>query len=119
MSDDERDNEWDRLKLKIEEGLVPAEECVAQKLKAHIADADTPSSLVAEFERYSELMKREGLKRTLRGERESLLSVYRDLIGRFIQILRRPQHLRLLSRSTYEKMLTTLAIYVRLFVFMF
>ncbi|XP_032668403.1 cytoplasmic dynein 2 heavy chain 1 [Odontomachus brunneus] len=80
LSDDERDDEWDRLKLKIEEGLVPAEERVAQKLKAHIADADTPSSLVAEFERYSELMKREGLKRALRGERESLLSAYRDLI---------------------------------------
>lgn len=82
LSDDERDDEWDRLKLKIEEGLVPAEERVAQKLKAHIADADTPSSLVAEFARYSELMKREGLKRALRGERESLLSAYRDLIGR-------------------------------------
>lgn len=82
LNDDERDDEWDRLKLKIEEGLVPAEERVAQKLKSHIADADTPSSLVAEFERYSELMKREGLKRALRGERESLLSAYRDLIGK-------------------------------------
>ncbi|EFN76217.1 Cytoplasmic dynein 2 heavy chain 1 [Harpegnathos saltator] len=80
LSDDERDDEWNRLKLKIEEGLVPAEERVAQKLKDHIADADTPSSLVTEFERYSELMKREGLKRALRGERESLLSAYRDLI---------------------------------------
>lgn len=60
---------------------MPAEERVAQKLKNHIADADTPNALVAEFEKYSELMKREALKRALRGERESLLSAYRDLIG--------------------------------------
>nr|XP_012219219.1 PREDICTED: cytoplasmic dynein 2 heavy chain 1 [Linepithema humile] len=80
LDDDERDGEWERLKRKIEEGLEPAEERVAQKLKSHIADADTPSALVAEFTRYSELIKREGLKRALRGERESLLSAYRDLI---------------------------------------
>lgn len=82
LDDDERDGEWERLKRKIEEGLEPAEERVAQKLKSHVADADTPSALVAEFTRYSELIKREGVKRALRGERESLLSAYRDLIGR-------------------------------------
>ncbi|XP_071561821.1 cytoplasmic dynein 2 heavy chain 1 [Temnothorax nylanderi] len=80
LDDDERDDEWNRSVRKIEEGLMPAEERVAQKLKDHIADADTPSALVAEFGRYSELMKREGLKRALRGERESLLAAYRDLI---------------------------------------
>ncbi|XP_018402903.1 PREDICTED: cytoplasmic dynein 2 heavy chain 1 [Cyphomyrmex costatus] len=80
LGNDEWDNEWNRLKRKIEDGLIPAEERVAQKLKDHIADADTPSALVAEFERYGELMKREGLKRALRGERESLLAAYRDLI---------------------------------------
>ncbi|XP_029665147.1 cytoplasmic dynein 2 heavy chain 1 [Formica exsecta] len=80
-SDDEHwDDEWDRLRRKIEEGLVPAEERVAQKLKDHIADADTPSALVSEFGKYSELMKREGLKRALRAERESLLAAYPDLI---------------------------------------
>lgn len=84
MDDDEKNGEWERLKRKIEEGLEPAEERVAQKLKSHIADADTPNALVAEFARYSELIKREGLKRALRGERESLLSAYRDLIGRNI-----------------------------------
>lgn len=84
LGNDEWDNEWNRLRRKIEDGLIPAEERVAQKLKDHIADADTPSALVAEFERYSELMKREGLKRALRGERESLLAAYRDLIGRVI-----------------------------------
>lgn len=85
MDDDEHwDNEWDRLRRKIEEGLVPAEERVAQKLKDRIADADTPSVLVAEFGKYSELMKREGLKRVLRGERESLLAAYPDLIGTII-----------------------------------
>lgn len=61
--------------------MASTEERVAQKLKAYISEADTPSSLVAEFRKYSELMKREGLKRILRGERESLLSAYRDLIG--------------------------------------
>ncbi|KAL0104886.1 hypothetical protein PUN28_016497 [Cardiocondyla obscurior] len=80
LDDDERDDEWNRLRRKIEEGLIPAEERVAQKLKDHIADANTPSGLVAEFGRYSELLKREGLKRALRGERESLLAAYRDLI---------------------------------------
>lgn len=81
MDDDDWDDKWDRLRRKIEEGLVPAEERVAQKLKEHIADADTPNALVAEFGKYSELMKREGLKRALRGERESLLAAYPDLIG--------------------------------------
>lgn len=85
MGDDEHwDDEWDRLRRKIEEGLVPAEERVAQKLKGHIADADTPSALVAEFGKYRELMKREGLKRALRGERESLLAAYPDLIGKIL-----------------------------------
>lgn len=63
---------------------MPAEERVAQKLKDHIADADTPSALVAEFGKYRELMKREGLKRALRGERESLLAAYPDLIGKIL-----------------------------------
>ncbi|XP_020293197.1 cytoplasmic dynein 2 heavy chain 1 [Pseudomyrmex gracilis] len=80
LNDDERDGEWERLRSKIEEGLAPAEERVAQKLKNHIADADTPNAMVAEFARYSELIKREKLKGALRGERESLLSAYRDLI---------------------------------------
>jgi hypothetical protein len=83
LDDDERADEWDRLRRKIEEGLVPAEERVAQKLKNHIVDADTPNALVAEFGKYSQLMKREGLKRALRGERESLLSAYPDLIGKY------------------------------------
>ncbi|KAL6266424.1 hypothetical protein P5V15_003274 [Pogonomyrmex californicus] len=80
LDGDERNDEWNRVRRKFEEGLVPAEERVAQKLKDHIADADTPSALVAEFARYSELMKREGLRRALRGERESLLAAYHDLI---------------------------------------
>lgn len=63
---------------------MPVEERVAQKLKNHIADADTPNSFVTEFVRYSELIKREGLKRALRAERESLLSTYHDLIGRIL-----------------------------------
>lgn len=84
-SDDEHwGDEWDRLRRKIEEGLVPAEERVAQKLKDHIADADTPSALVSEFGKYSKLMKREGLKRALRAERESLLAAYPDLIGKIL-----------------------------------
>ncbi|XP_043507557.1 cytoplasmic dynein 2 heavy chain 1 [Frieseomelitta varia] len=80
FDDDDRGVEWSRLKRKIEEGLVPAEERVAQKLKTQIADATTPNTLLAEFRRYLELMKRDGLKRALRGERETLLSAYRDLI---------------------------------------
>ncbi|XP_076621618.1 dynein cytoplasmic heavy chain beethoven [Colletes latitarsis] len=78
--DDERNTDWNRLRRKVEEGLVPAEERVAQKLKSQIADATTPNSLLAEFRRYFELMKRDGLKRALRGEREALLSAYWDLI---------------------------------------
>ncbi|XP_050496495.1 cytoplasmic dynein 2 heavy chain 1 [Bombus huntii] len=79
FDDDDKCVEWNRLKRKIEEGLVPAEERVAQKLKSQIADATTPNSLLAEFRRYFELMKRDGLKRALRGEREALLSAYGDL----------------------------------------
>ncbi|KOX76673.1 Cytoplasmic dynein 2 heavy chain 1 [Melipona quadrifasciata] len=80
FDDDDRGVEWNRLKRKVEEGLVPAEERVAQKLKSQIADATTPNTLLAEFRRYLELMKRDGLKRALRGERETLLSAYGDLI---------------------------------------
>lgn len=58
--------------------MVPAEERVAQKLKSQIADATTPHSLLVEFRRYFELLKRKGLKRALRGERETLLSAYGD-----------------------------------------
>lgn len=84
FDDDDRGVEWNRLKRKIEEGLVPAEERVAQKLKSQIADASTPNTLLAEFRRYFELTKRDGLKRALRGERETLLSAYRDLIGKIL-----------------------------------
>ncbi|XP_029051229.2 cytoplasmic dynein 2 heavy chain 1 [Osmia bicornis bicornis] len=77
---DEKGVNWNRLKKRIEEGLIPAEDRVALKLKSQIADATTPNSLLAEFRRYFELMKRDGLKRALRGEREALLSAYGDLI---------------------------------------
>ncbi|CAK9809936.1 Cytoplasmic dynein 2 heavy chain 1 [Anthophora quadrimaculata] len=80
FNDDDNGVDWNRLRRRIEEGLVPAEERVAQKLRSQIADATTPNSLLAEFRRYFELMKRDGLKRTLRGERETLLSSYGDLI---------------------------------------
>ncbi|KZC10148.1 Cytoplasmic dynein 2 heavy chain 1 [Dufourea novaeangliae] len=80
FDDDEKSTDWNRLRRKIEEGLIPAEERVAQKLKSQIADATTANSLLAEFRRYFELMKRDGLKRALRGERETLLSAYKDLI---------------------------------------
>ncbi|XP_031838829.2 dynein cytoplasmic heavy chain beethoven isoform X1 [Nomia melanderi] len=80
FDDDENSTDWNRLRRKVEEGLVPAEERVAQKLKSQIADATTPNFLLAEFRRYFELMKRDGLKRALRGERETLLSAYGDLI---------------------------------------
>lgn len=83
FDDDEKSVDWNRLRRKVEEGLLPAEERVAQKLKSQIADATTPNSLLAEFQRYLELLKREGLKRALRGEREALLSAYGDLIGNF------------------------------------
>lgn len=81
FDDDEKCTDWNRLRRKVEEGLAPAEERVAQKLKSQIAEATTPNFLIAEFRRYFELMKRDGLKRALRGERETLLSAYTDLIG--------------------------------------
>ncbi|XP_017891098.1 cytoplasmic dynein 2 heavy chain 1 isoform X2 [Ceratina calcarata] len=77
---DDGEKDWNRLKRRVEEALVPAEERVAQQLKSRIADASSPNSLLAEFRRYSELMKRDGLKRSLRGERETLLAAYGDLI---------------------------------------
>ncbi|XP_076646917.1 dynein cytoplasmic heavy chain beethoven [Halictus rubicundus] len=80
FNEDEQSADWNRLRRKVEEGLVPAEERVAQKLKTQIADATTPNSLLGEFRRYFELLKRDGLKRALRGERETLLSAYGDLI---------------------------------------
>ncbi|XP_017764042.1 PREDICTED: cytoplasmic dynein 2 heavy chain 1 [Eufriesea mexicana] len=80
FNDNDKSVEWNRLTRRVEEGLVPAEERVAQKLKSQIADATSPNSLLAEFRRYFELMKRDGLKKALRSERETLLSAYGDLI---------------------------------------
>ncbi|KAL2712648.1 cytoplasmic dynein 2 heavy chain 1 [Vespula squamosa] len=78
--EDENDNEWNRMRRKVEEALIPTEELVAQKLKAQIADAKTPNSLLEEFRRYFDLMKRDALKKALRSEREALLLAYDDLI---------------------------------------
>lgn len=78
---DEKEVDWSRFKRKVEEGLAPAEDRVAKKLKAQIAAAKSPSAIAAEFQRCGELMKREGLKRALHGERETLLSTVNDLIG--------------------------------------
>lgn len=75
--------EWTRLKKKIEDGLTPAEDRVAGKLKAQFSSTKSPTALATEFKKYSDLLKREGLRRTLRSERESLLSVFGDLIGNF------------------------------------
>ncbi|XP_014611048.1 PREDICTED: cytoplasmic dynein 2 heavy chain 1 [Polistes canadensis] len=79
-SDDENDIEWNRMIRKVEEALMPTEELVAQKLKAQIADAKTSNSLLEEFRRYFDLMKRDALKKALRSEREALLLAYDDLI---------------------------------------
>ncbi|XP_047369553.1 cytoplasmic dynein 2 heavy chain 1 isoform X1 [Vespa velutina] len=78
--EDENDIEWNRMRRKVEEALIPTEELVAQKLKAQIADAKTPNSLLEEFRRYFDLMKRDALKIALRSEREALLLAYDDLI---------------------------------------
>ncbi|XP_023289902.1 cytoplasmic dynein 2 heavy chain 1 [Orussus abietinus] len=78
--DDWSEIDWERLKRRTEEGLAPAEERVAGKLKKQLADASTPASLASEFRRYGDLMKREALRRALRGEREALLAAFDDLI---------------------------------------
>ncbi|XP_043684796.1 cytoplasmic dynein 2 heavy chain 1 [Vespula pensylvanica] len=78
--EDENDIEWNRMRRKVEEALIPTEELVAQKLKTQIADAKTPNALLEEFRRYFDLMKRDALKKALRSEREALLLAYDDLI---------------------------------------
>ncbi|XP_015119188.1 cytoplasmic dynein 2 heavy chain 1 [Diachasma alloeum] len=80
LGEEEKDLEWERLKRRLEEGLAPAEERVTEKLKKQFAGAGSPALLVGEFQRYVELMKREGIKRSLRTERESLLAALDDLV---------------------------------------
>ncbi|XP_023246189.1 cytoplasmic dynein 2 heavy chain 1 [Copidosoma floridanum] len=77
---EENDVEWERLKDKVYNGLAPVEERVAAKLKVQITGAKTALALETEFRRYSELMKREAIKGSLRPERQALLSAYADLI---------------------------------------
>ncbi|XP_011311295.1 cytoplasmic dynein 2 heavy chain 1 [Fopius arisanus] len=80
LDEEEKDLEWERLKRRLEESLAPAEERVTEKLKKQFAGAGSPVLLVGEFQRYAELMKREGVKRALRTERESLLAALEDLV---------------------------------------
>lgn len=85
-SDNERDIEWMRLKRKFEDGISPAEERVTENLKKHLASVNNPILLVGEFQKYTELLNRDNIKQTLRGEREILLSVLHDVIGNFLNI---------------------------------
>lgn len=80
LGEDGKDVEWERLKHRFEDSLTPAEEKVTEKLRKQIAGARNPTALVGEFQRYVELMKREGLRRALRGERESLLAALGHLV---------------------------------------
>ncbi|KAK0158915.1 hypothetical protein PV328_009853 [Microctonus aethiopoides] len=82
-SDNERDIEWMRLKRRFEDGISPAEERVTENLKKHLASVNNPILLVGEFQKYTELLKRDNIKQTLRGERETLLSILHDVIGTY------------------------------------
>ncbi|XP_043268031.1 cytoplasmic dynein 2 heavy chain 1 [Venturia canescens] len=75
-----KDVEWERLKHRFEDSLSPAEEKVTEKLRKQFAAAGNPTVLAAEFQRYVELLKREGLKRALTSERESLLASIGELV---------------------------------------
>lgn len=83
MGEQEKDLEWERLKRRLERGLAPAEERVTEKLKKQLAEAESPVLLVGEFQRYTELMKRDGIQRALRTERESLLAAVDDLVDTY------------------------------------
>lgn len=74
--------EWNRLKHEIEDELTPAEDRVAVKLRTQFSGTKSATALASEFKRYSYIMKREGLKRKLRSEREAFLSAFNDLIGK-------------------------------------
>ncbi|KAJ8675958.1 hypothetical protein QAD02_011744 [Eretmocerus hayati] len=77
---EEHDAESTRLKDKVSNGLGPAEERVAAKLRAQLTGARTPLGLESEFRRYSELMSRRAIKSLLMPERQALLAAYSDLI---------------------------------------
>lgn len=83
LADDDKDIEWTRLKRRFEENLTPAEERVTEKLKKHLANANSAVLLVGEFQKYTELLKRENIKQNLRGERETLLAAFDDLIDAY------------------------------------
>lgn len=60
--------------------MSPAEEKVAEKLRKQFAGAANSTMLAAEFQRYVELLKRDGLRRALASERESLLASIPELV---------------------------------------
>lgn len=78
---DENELAWEQAKRKVEESLAPAEERVAGKLRSQFSGVRNPAGLAAEFRRYGELLKRDALRRALRGEREALLSAIGELVG--------------------------------------
>ncbi|XP_051159645.1 cytoplasmic dynein 2 heavy chain 1 [Leptopilina boulardi] len=80
LAEDHKDFDWERLRRRFEDGLVPAEKKVAEKLKTQIAEAKNSATMAEEFRRYRELIKRERIKRDLRSEREALLSAYNHLV---------------------------------------
>ena len=82
LAEDEKDLDWERIKRKFEDGLAPAEKKVAEKLKTQLANAKNSVSIVSEFIRYRDLIKRERIMRELRSEREVLFSSFGYLIGK-------------------------------------
>lgn len=82
LAEDHKDLDWERLRRRFEDGLAPAEKKVSDKLKTQIADAKNSAAMAEEFRRYRGLIKREGIKRELRSEREALLLAYNHLVGR-------------------------------------
>ena len=73
--------QWSRAVREYEKLIDPVENAVATRFKRNIAQyLDRPQLLLGEFQKYKNLMDRPTIRRSLISERETLLSLLRDVV---------------------------------------
>ena len=73
--------QWARAKKEYERMVDPVESAVANRFRRNIGPLmDRPQTLLSEFQKYKNLMRRPTIRRALVSERETLLSLLRDTV---------------------------------------
>jgi dynein heavy chain 2 len=77
----ETESQWMRAVKEYERLIDPVENAVGTRFKRNIAQfLDRPQLLLSEFQKYKNLMDRPTIRRSLISERETLLSLLRDVL---------------------------------------